>query len=62
MAMPTNGNAGAALGAYASRCGIESFAFAPQVRVNPYARAAPSRPPAARARALTPPPASHPPR
>ena len=30
MAMPTNGNAGAALGAYASRCGIESFAFAPQ--------------------------------
>ena len=30
MAMPTNGNAGAALGAYASRCGIESFAFAPE--------------------------------
>jgi threonine synthase len=30
MAMPTNGNAGAALAAYASRCGIESFVFCPQ--------------------------------
>ena len=30
MAMPTNGNAGAALGAYASRCGIQSYAFAPE--------------------------------
>ena len=29
MAMPTNGNAGAALAAYASRCGIESFVFCP---------------------------------
>jgi threonine synthase len=30
MAMPTNGNAGAALAAYASRCGIETFVFCPQ--------------------------------
>jgi threonine synthase len=30
MAMPTNGNAGAALAAYASRCGIESFVFCPE--------------------------------
>jgi threonine synthase len=29
MAMPTNGNAGAALAAYASRCGVESFVFCP---------------------------------
>ena len=29
MAMPTNGNAGAAMAAYASRCGIESFVFCP---------------------------------
>ncbi|MGF1606722.1 MAG: threonine synthase [Rhodothalassiaceae bacterium] len=29
MAMPTNGNAGAALAAYASRAGIESFVFCP---------------------------------
>lgn len=29
MAMPTNGNAGAALAAYCTRCGIESYAFAP---------------------------------
>ena len=29
MAMPTNGNAGAALAAYASRCGIEAFVFCP---------------------------------
>ena len=29
MAMPTNGNAGAALAAYCSRCGIESFVFCP---------------------------------
>ena len=29
MAMPTNGNAGAALAAYASRCGIETFVFCP---------------------------------
>jgi threonine synthase len=29
MAMPTNGNAGAALAAYASACGIESYAFCP---------------------------------
>jgi len=30
IAMPTNGNAGAALAAYASRCGIETIIFAPQ--------------------------------
>jgi threonine synthase len=30
MAMPTNGNAGAALAAYASHCGIKSTAFCPQ--------------------------------
>ena len=30
IAMPTNGNAGAALAAYASRCGIETIVFAPQ--------------------------------
>ncbi len=30
MAMPTNGNAGAALAAYASRCGIKSTIFCPQ--------------------------------
>ena len=30
MAMPTNGNAGAALAAYASRCGIRSTVFCPQ--------------------------------
>jgi threonine synthase len=30
MAMPTNGNAGAALAAYASRCGIRSTIFCPQ--------------------------------
>mmetsp|Transcript_28685 Transcript_28685/g.39629 ORF Transcript_28685/g.39629 Transcript_28685/m.39629 type:complete len:464 (-) Transcript_28685:76-1467(-) len=30
MAMPTNGNAGAALGAYCTSCGIESYAFAPE--------------------------------
>ncbi|NNE86230.1 MAG: threonine synthase, partial [Alphaproteobacteria bacterium] len=30
MAMPTNGNAGAALAAYASRCGIETFVFCPE--------------------------------
>lgn len=30
IAMPTNGNAGAALAAYASRAGIESFVFCPQ--------------------------------
>lgn len=29
MAMPTNGNAGAALAAYASRCGIETYVFCP---------------------------------
>lgn len=29
MAMPTNGNAGAAMAAYASRAGIESFVFCP---------------------------------
>jgi threonine synthase len=29
MAMPTNGNAGAALAAYCSRAGIESFVFCP---------------------------------
>ena len=29
MAMPTNGNAGAALAAYAGRCGIETFVFCP---------------------------------
>jgi threonine synthase len=29
MAIPTNGNAGAALAAYATRCGIESFVFCP---------------------------------
>ncbi len=29
IAMPTNGNAGAALAAYASRCGIETVAFCP---------------------------------
>lgn len=30
IAMPTNGNAGAALAAYASRCGIETIVFAPE--------------------------------
>ena len=30
MAMPTNGNAGAALSAYCSRCGIDTFIFAPE--------------------------------
>jgi threonine synthase len=30
IAMPTNGNAGAALAAYASRCGIETIIFAPE--------------------------------
>lgn len=30
LAMPTNGNAGAALSAYASRMGMESFCFAPE--------------------------------
>jgi threonine synthase len=30
IAMPTNGNAGAALAAYASRCGIESIVLAPE--------------------------------
>jgi len=30
LAMPTNGNAGAALAAYASRAGLESFVFCPQ--------------------------------
>ena len=30
MAMPTNGNAGAALSAYGSRMGMESFCFAPE--------------------------------
>ena len=30
IAMPTNGNAGAALAAYAARCGIETIIFAPQ--------------------------------
>src|SRR5204863_1415113 len=30
MAMPTNGNAGAALAAYASRCGIRSTIFCPE--------------------------------
>ena len=30
MAIPTNGNAGAALAAYATRCGIESFVFCPE--------------------------------
>ncbi len=30
MAMPTNGNAGAALAAYANRCGIEAFVFCPE--------------------------------
>ena len=30
LAMPTNGNAGAALAAYCTRCGIESYAFAPE--------------------------------
>jgi threonine synthase len=30
MAMPTNGNAGAALSAYCSRCGIETYIFAPE--------------------------------
>ena len=29
LAMPTNGNAGAAMAAYASHCGIESYIFAP---------------------------------
>jgi len=29
LAMPTNGNAGAAMAAYATRCGIESYIFAP---------------------------------
>ena len=30
MAMPTNGNAGAALAAYASRCGIRTTIFCPE--------------------------------
>ena len=30
IAMPTNGNAGAALGAYATRCGIETIVFCPE--------------------------------
>src|SRR5207253_8399356 len=30
MAMPTNGNAGAALAAYASRCGIETIILCPE--------------------------------
>ncbi len=30
IAMPTNGNAGAALAAYAARCGIETIIFAPE--------------------------------
>ncbi len=30
ISMPTNGNAGAALAAYASRCGIETIIFAPE--------------------------------
>lgn len=30
MAMPTNGNAGAALAAYCSRCGMESYVFCPE--------------------------------
>ena len=30
MAMPTNGNAGAALSAYCSRCGMDTFIFAPE--------------------------------
>ena len=30
MAMPTNGNAGAAMSAYCSRCGIETYIFAPE--------------------------------
>ncbi len=30
MAMPTNGNAGAALAAYASRCGIKTTIFCPE--------------------------------
>jgi threonine synthase len=30
IAMPTNGNAGSALAAYASRCGIETIIFAPE--------------------------------
>ncbi len=30
MALPTNGNAGAALAAYAGRCGIEAFVFCPE--------------------------------
>ena len=30
IAMPTNGNAGAALAAYAARCGIETVIFAPE--------------------------------
>ncbi|QAY77012.1 threonine synthase [Sphingosinicella sp. BN140058] len=30
IAMPTNGNAGAALAAYASRCGIETIVFCPE--------------------------------
>jgi threonine synthase len=30
MAMPTNGNAGAALAAYCTRCGIEAYTFAPE--------------------------------
>ncbi len=30
IAMPTNGNAGAALAAYATRCGIETIIFAPE--------------------------------
>ena len=32
IAMPTNGNAGAALAAYASRCGIETIVFLPSIR------------------------------
>jgi threonine synthase len=31
MAMPTNGNAGAAMSAYCSRCGMDTFIFAPEV-------------------------------
>ena len=30
IAMPTNGNAGAALAAYASRCGMETIVFCPE--------------------------------
>ena len=32
MAMPTNGNAGAALAAYASRAGIKTTVFCPRTR------------------------------